>query len=242
MPFEGSLRLDLLKAGRQLPAARQIQAGPVRRGSEGQVYAQRRAQPSGSRPRGNNPQTGVARPRGGSGRRRATDRVGPTTRRVRTTTTRRVCTTTITTPIPAGTIRTVMVGSGWVTSTMTLYVWGNSWGFSGYYGSGYGYGATYGYGAGYPGYAAYPGYAGYPGYDVGKLRLQMQPRDAEVYIDGAFSGVVDDFDGRLQGLTLETGGYGVEVVAPGFEPLKFDIRITPGRTTTYRGELLPQRP
>ncbi len=122
------------------------------------------------------------------------------------------------------------------------YVWGNSWGFSGYYGSGYGYGATYGYGAGYPGYAAYPGYAGYPGYDVGKLRLQMQPRDAEVYIDGAFSGVVDDFDGRLQGLTLETGGYGVEVVAPGFEPLKFDIRITPGRTTTYRGELLPQRP
>ena len=101
------------------------------------------------------------------------------------------------------------------------YVWrGNSWG---YYGS-----------AGYP----YIGY-GY-GYDLGHLRLQVQPRDAEVYIDGYYAGTVDDFDGRFQGLALEVGGYGVEIVAPGYEPLAFDIRISPGRTTTYRGDLLPR--
>jgi PEGA domain-containing protein len=101
------------------------------------------------------------------------------------------------------------------------YVWrGNSWGS---YGS-----------AGYP----YLGYGN--GYELGHLRLDVRPRDAEVYIDGYYAGIVDDFDGRLQGLALETGGYTVEIVAPGLEPLTFDIRITPGRTTTYRGQLLPQ--
>jgi len=29
----------------------------------------------------------------------------------------------------------------------------------------------------------------------------------------------------------------VEIVLPGFAPLQFDVQITPGRTTTYRGSL-----
>lgn len=77
-------------------------------------------------------------------------------------------------------------------------------------------------------------------YDLGKLRLQIRQRDAEVYIDGYYAGVVDDFDGRLQGLQLEDGNYSVEIAAPGYEPLNFDVRVTAGRTTTYRGELLPE--
>ena len=85
--------------------------------------------------------------------------------------------------------------------------------------------------------AYYPG-GGNVGSDLGKLRLDMQPREAEVYIDGYYAGVVDDFDGRLQGLRLDAGNYGVEVVLPGFEPLQFDVHVSAGRTTTYRGELL----
>ena len=77
--------------------------------------------------------------------------------------------------------------------------------------------------------------------DLGKLRLDMQPREAEVYIDGYYAGVVDDFDGRLQGLRLETGNYRVQVTLPGFAPLDFDVHVQPGRTTTYRGELVPQQ-
>jgi len=77
-------------------------------------------------------------------------------------------------------------------------------------------------------------------YDLGKLRLDIDQRDAEVYIDGYYAGVIDDFDGRLQGLRLEPGNYQVEVELPGFEPLEFDVHITPGRTTTYRGSLLPE--
>lgn len=76
--------------------------------------------------------------------------------------------------------------------------------------------------------------------DLGKLRLDIDQRDAEVYIDGYYAGVIDDFDGRLQGLRLEAGNYQVEVALPGFEPLQFDVHVSPGRTTTYRGSLLPE--
>ncbi len=78
--------------------------------------------------------------------------------------------------------------------------------------------------------------------DFGKLRIQVKPREAEVYIDGYYAGVVDEFDGVLQGLQLESGNYSVEVALPGFEPLQFDVHVTPGRTTTYKGDLLPERP
>jgi hypothetical protein len=117
--------------------------------------------------------------------------------------------------------------------------WG--YGYSNYYGGWGGYGYR---GYGYNGYGGGYGYGGVVGggYVTGRLRLQVKPRDAEVYIDGYYAGVVDDFDGRFQGANLEAGGYAIEVRAPGFEPLQFDIRVTPGRTTTYRGELLPQRP
>ena len=121
----------------------------------------------------------------------------------------------------------------------SAFYWGG-----GYFNS-YGY---WGVGVGWPGYA-YPAY-GYPypaaygyGYDVntGRVRLDVQPRDAEVFIDGSFAGWVDDFDGRLLGLTLETGSYNVEIRKPGWETLSFDVRITPGRTTTYKSEMLPKK-
>jgi len=74
-------------------------------------------------------------------------------------------------------------------------------------------------------------------YDLGKLRLDMEPREAEVYIDGYYAGIVDEFDGQLQGLRLQAGTYRVQVALAGFQPLDFDVRISSGRTTTYRGEL-----
>ena len=91
------------------------------------------------------------------------------------------------------------------------------------------YGYPYGYGGGY----AYSGY----GYDIGRLRIKVQPRDAEVYVDGYFAGNVDDFDGTFQSLKLETGGYRIEIRKPGFETLQFDVHVQPDRTITYRGQM-----
>jgi len=43
-------------------------------------------------------------------------------------------------------------------------------------------------------------------------------------------------------LQLEEGAYRIEVVAPGFSTLQFDVRISPGHKITYRGDLSRSRP
>lgn len=121
----------------------------------------------------------------------------------------------------------------------------------------YGYGRDfypYGYGAFGLGYFYYDPYGWYGGraplyaysggvygrgygYDIGELRLRVSPRDAQVFVDGYFAGTVDDYDGVIQALRLESGSYHIELRLAGYESLQFDVRITPGQKITYRGEL-----
>jgi hypothetical protein len=91
----------------------------------------------------------------------------------------------------------------------------------------------------YDNYGTYNGTYGYP---TGELRLQVRPHNAQVFIDGAYAGTVDEFDGTFQALRLEEGEYQVEIVLPGFEPLTFDVQIIPGEKVTYKGDLLPEQP
>ena len=95
-------------------------------------------------------------------------------------------------------------------------------------------------GYGYSGYG-YPGYGGgstTSDYGYGALKLKVKPNDAQVYVDGYFSGLVDDYDGMFQKLNLEAGPHHIEIRAEGYEPLAFDVRIEYDDTTTYRGEML----
>jgi hypothetical protein len=120
----------------------------------------------------------------------------------------------------------------------------------GAFGLGYFYYDPYAWGPSY--YGGYSGYSGYSGYDsyydqygrypTGELRLDVNPRYAEVYVDGYFAGQVDDFDGVFQALRLEEGPHQIRIMAPGFAPLDFDVRVFPGRKVTYRGDLLRLRP
>jgi hypothetical protein len=110
--------------------------------------------------------------------------------------------------------------------------------FSVYFGvgSGYLYGAPYaGRVYGYSGYSA-PGVYGSPVY-YGDIRLQVQPRDAQVFVDGYYSGIVDDFDGVFQRLTLEVGPHQIELVAPGLDSRVFEVYVDPARTVTIRADL-----
>jgi hypothetical protein len=127
----------------------------------------------------------------------------------------------------------------------------------GFWGSGFGYGLGYmyfdpfwysgfGYGYGYPGYGGYGGGGGGYGYgsqgsrdDEGSLRLKIDPRQAQVYVDGYYVGLVDSFDGAFQKLSLTSGGHRVELKADGFEPLQFDVLITADETVTYKGKMNP---
>jgi hypothetical protein len=115
--------------------------------------------------------------------------------------------------------------------------WGfgaSPYGYGGYGYGGYGYGGYdyggYGYGGGY-------GYYGDDRVGRGALKLKVEPQDAEVYVDGYYMGVVDDFNGTFQRMELEAGAHHLEIRAPGFQTITFDVRIEPNETVTYRGDL-----
>jgi hypothetical protein len=76
-------------------------------------------------------------------------------------------------------------------------------------------GVRYPYGYGYP-YLRYPRYRRlrrYGGSPYGGIRIEGAVRNAEVYVDGGYAGVVDNFDGTFQRLQLEPGTHTVEIRA-----------------------------
>lgn len=135
-------------------------------------------------------------------------------------------------------------------------------GYRSYYGPGYYYPGGYGLGLGmfwdpwsygdpsaYGGY--YDPYGGYSsGYNYssssssqqgyreqGAVRLKIKPRDAKVYVDGYFVGIVDSFDGVFQKLNVPAGPHKLEIKADGYETVTVDVLVVPGETVTYQGEL-----
>ena len=100
------------------------------------------------------------------------------------------------------------------------------------------FGAYSAYGA-YGAYAPYAQYAPYS-YDIGGVRLKIRPRDAQVFVDGYYAGIVDDFDGTFQSLRLEAGGHKIEIHMPGFEDLEVDVHVQAGRTLTLSEDLRPR--
>jgi len=129
------------------------------------------------------------------------------------------------------------------------FSFGYGWGYP-YYGFGLGYGYPY-YGYGYP----YAGY-GYPYYGPGfydssaSVRLQVTPREAEVYVDGYFAGMVDNFDGSFQRLRVAPGDHDLQVFLPGHRSFSQKVYLQPGGTFRVRhtmeplgaGEAEPARP
>ncbi len=119
------------------------------------------------------------------------------------------------------------------------YGWSPYW--SPYWGS-YSYGYPY-YWGGY--YRRYD-----PSDALGAARLQVTPRETEVFVDGYFAGVVDDFDGFSQRLRLEPGEHEVTLFLEGHRPLTRRMLFTVGQTFKVQhemeslgaGEPAPQRP
>ena len=71
----------------------------------------------------------------------------------------------------------------------------------------------------------------------GGVSLEMTPDDAAVYVDGGYAGVVRDFDGTRQPLTLAAGTHRIEVQEAGYQPLQFDVTVQAGQVVPYQGQL-----
>jgi hypothetical protein len=105
----------------------------------------------------------------------------------------------------------------------------------------YGYPAVYGYPYAYNSFAyplPPPAYVtAVPGYAYGGIRIQGAPENGQVFADGYYVGLVDDFDGVFQHLNLQAGPHRIEIRAPGFPPVSFDVNVVPGQTITYHAGL-----
>jgi hypothetical protein len=117
------------------------------------------------------------------------------------------------------------------------------------------YGFYGGFAGWYGGYGWYPYYAGfypfahpYPYaygryYDYGSAaQLKVQPREAQVYIDGYFVGTVDDFDGWLQRLRVAPGGHDLTIYLPGHRTYSQKVLFRPGATVRVEHVMQPLGP
>ena len=75
---------------------------------------------------------------------------------------------------------------------------------------------------------------------IGNLRLEVEPRSAQIYVDGVFVGTVEDFYHTLAGLGLTPGPHHLELRAEGYETAVVDVIVDANRTITYRATLKPQ--
>ena len=58
----------------------------------------------------------------------------------------------------------------------------------------------------------------------------VEPDEAEVLVNGAHAGTVDDFDGFSERLYLQAGEYDIEVRLGGYRTFRERVLITSGRT------------
>jgi len=75
----------------------------------------------------------------------------------------------------------------------------------------------------------------YDMFQVCRAHLRVQEHDCRILGERSFF-VPDDFNGELE---LMEGPHRIEIRAPGYETLAFDVRIAPHRSVTYRGALKP---
>ena len=71
----------------------------------------------------------------------------------------------------------------------------------------------------------------------GGLSFDITPGDAEVFVDGTYVGVVDDFGPTEDPLSLTAGVHHIELRDPGFRPFTFDVSVVPGQVIPYSGAL-----
>jgi hypothetical protein len=71
----------------------------------------------------------------------------------------------------------------------------------------------------------------------GALRLDSSPGSAQVFVDGLYVGLVDDFGLSGRALDLVEGAHRVELRAAGYAAVTVDVRIAANQTTRYRGDL-----
>ena len=92
---------------------------------------------------------------------------------------------------------------------------------------GYGYGYQWGPYAPYGPYGPYGGYYGRADELTGSLRVEVKPRQAQVFVDGYAAGIVDDYDGIFQRLHLQPGSHQIVLYLQGYRTVSQNVYLNP---------------
>ena len=71
----------------------------------------------------------------------------------------------------------------------------------------------------------------------GSIRIETIPGSAQVFVDGFYMGLAEEFGLLGHPMTLSAGSHRIELRAPGYETLAFNVMIEPQEILRYRGDL-----
>ena len=71
----------------------------------------------------------------------------------------------------------------------------------------------------------------------GALVLDGPPRAAQVFVDGHYAGLAEEFGVAGGTINLDAGAHHIELRAPGYETIAFNVTIEPNSLVRYRGEM-----
>ena len=82
-----------------------------------------------------------------------------------------------------------------------------------------------------------PGYP-YPGYRYASrdasVRFDVKPKDAAVYVDGYYAGLVDDYDGAFQRLRTAPGGHEITLYLEGYRTYSEHVYLSADHTFKFK--------
>ncbi len=111
----------------------------------------------------------------------------------------------------------------------------------GYYSPYWLYDPWFGFGYQYPwGPYPYPYPYRYYNPDPGAaMRLDVTPHEAEVYLDGYYAGIVNDFDGTFQRLRARPGQHEIVLYLDGYKTVRQKLYLTPRNTIKVKYTMEP---
>jgi hypothetical protein len=71
----------------------------------------------------------------------------------------------------------------------------------------------------------------------GGISFDIQPSDADVFVDGEYVGTVGTFTPYGEPLTLTPGQHRIVVQREGFRAMEWDVTVEPGQVIPYRGTM-----
>lgn len=78
-----------------------------------------------------------------------------------------------------------------------------------------------------------------PAYVPGAIDTDIEPEEAQIFLDGKYVGTADDFDGWPTYLYLRPGTYHLEAYLSGYEPLSIEVEVRAGQRLRLNQKLIP---